>query len=250
MIPSRYLMWAGLVSSAAQYAHAMDPWVTEYGFDFSGARARTANQWHECWFSDADLLAPPVLCAELDFASLDTANIGGEMRWTVEQHGVAHGLAVWFDGEMSPGVGYSNSPASGTRHMPGQGFLPFPAPLVLSPGDAVSVTLRAHFVVKDYVWRWDTRCVDGVTGRVKVEHRQSTWLSQPLSVDGLRRRHEAFVPELTDAARIDRSILELMEQRLPLRSIAERIAGQFPSAFENADAALARVGSLSERYSR
>jgi hypothetical protein len=58
------------------------------------------------------------------------------------------------------------------------------------------------------------------------------------------------VPSVGDDARVDRSILELMEQRLPLGAIAIEMAARFPSSFKDVDAALARVGWLSERYSK
>jgi hypothetical protein len=58
------------------------------------------------------------------------------------------------------------------------------------------------------------------------------------------------VPSLTDAARIDRRILELMDQRATLSEIASKIVLEFPSSFTNLDEALTRAGCLSERYSR
>jgi hypothetical protein len=92
--------------------------------------------------------------------------------------------------------------------------------------------------------------IDGTSGKEKASSRQSTWRSALLSVDRLRRRAATFVPSVRDDARVDRSILELMERRLPLGAIAIEIAAAFPSLFKNVDEALARVGWLSERYSK
>jgi hypothetical protein len=119
----------------------------------------------------------------------------------------------------------------------------------LAAGDRVAVRLCADFVGLDYVWRWETR-VTGVEATPKASFRQSTWLATPLSPERLRRRADAFVPSLTDEARVDRRILELMDRAMSLRAIAEHIAAAFPSSVRNLDAALARVAALSDRYSQ
>jgi protein arginine N-methyltransferase 1 len=250
IIPGRETLWAAPVSSPAAHKRAIAAWTTAYGFDLTSARIRSANELHKRWLNPEDLLVAPACWAELDYGTLDGPNVSGEMTWTVEHTGVGHGIGVWFDTETAPGIGFSNSPASGERHVFGQGFLAWPAPVPLSAGDLVSVRLRADFAGDDYVWSWDTRVTDGATGPEKAAHRQSTWLAAPLSVERLRRRAGSFVPSLTDAARIDRRILELMDQRATLSEIASKIVLEFPSSFTNLDEALTRAGCLSERYSR
>jgi protein arginine N-methyltransferase 1 len=250
IIPGCESLWAAPVSSPAAHRRAIEVWMTEYGFDFTSARIRSANELHKRWLSPEDLLAAPRCWAVLDYSTLDGPSISGEMTWTVEQTAVGHGIGVWFDTETAPGITFSNSPASGEEHVFGQGFLAWPAPQPLQVGDVVYVRLRADFAGNDYVWGWDTRVMDGTSGREKAAHRQSTWLAAPLSPEQLRRRAGSFVPTLTDAARIDRRILELMDQRATLSEISSKIVLEFPSSFKNLDEALTRAGCLSERYSR
>ena len=112
------------------------------------------------------------------------------------------------------------------------------------------MTLRAEFSSDDYVWRCETRVLDGASGAERVVYRQSSWRAVPRSAERLRRRAATFVPDLTTDGRIDRRVLELMEQRMPLDAIAQRVAASFPGTLPDPDAALARVQRLSERYSR
>ena len=250
IVPAREMLWAAPVSSPPGHKRAVEAWTTEYGFDLTSARVRATNMWHKGWLSPDGLLAEPRCWAVLDYGSLDSPNISGEMSWTVEQAAVGHGIGIWFDTETAPGIGLSNSPASGERHVFGQSFFAWPAPVSLSAGDLVVVRLRADFAGEDYVWGWDTRVLDGASGAETVAYRQSTWLAAPLSAERLRRRAGSFVPALTDAARVDRRILELMDHGRSLSTIASAILIEFPSAFTNIDEALTRAGCLAERYSR
>ena len=250
IVPARETLWAAPVSSPLGHKHAIEAWTTEYGFDLASARMRSANTWHKRSLSADELIGAPKSWAVLDYSSLSGPSVSGEVSWTVEQTAVGHGIGVWFDTETAPGIGFSNSPVSGEQHVFGQGFLAWPAALTLSAGDLVVVRLRADFAGEGYVWGWDTRVLDGASGAETAAYRQSTWLAAPLSAERLRRRAGSFVPALTDAARVDRRILELMEHGRSLSTIASAILIEFPSAFANIDEALTRAGCLAERYSR
>ena len=250
IVPARETLWAALASSAFSHKRMIEAWTTEYGFDLSGARVRAANQWARAWIDADDLIVDPQCWSVLDYRSLPGPNLSGQMTWTIEHAAVGHGMSVWFDAETAPGISFSNSPASGERHMFGQGFFPWPEPIALSPGDEVRVRLRADFAGEDYVWGWDTRVMDGTSGLVKITHRQSSWLAAPIGPEHLRKHAHTFVPSPNEDARIDRSILDLMDQTLPLSEIAAKILAAFPSSFKNWDAALTRAGRLSERYSK
>jgi protein arginine N-methyltransferase 1 len=250
IVPARETIWAAPVSSPVNYERTMNAWTTEYGFDLSAARIRSANEWVKRWLSPDELLAEPGRCAVLDYHSLDGPNMSGEVSWVVARDGVAHGLGVWFDAETAPGVGFSNSPASGESHVYGQGFFVFPDQVTLSAGDLIRVRLRADFAGDGYFWGWDTHVTDGSSGRQKATYRQSTWLAASLTPEKLRRRAGTFVPTPGDDARIDRCILELMDQKMSLGEMAAKVAAAFPLSFRSTDVALARVGWLSQRYSK
>ena len=58
------------------------------------------------------------------------------------------------------------------------------------------------------------------------------------------------MPELNEEGQIDRLILDSMNSSAPLGEIARRLCAQFPARFPRFEAALARVGELSLKYSR
>jgi hypothetical protein len=225
-------------------------WSSESGIDLTPARDRAANEWYRRWLAPDELIVSPQCWAALDYRDLRTPNVEGRASWTVDAPSIAHGVAMWFDSETAPGVGFSNSPLSGEHHVYGQVVLWWKDAVSFSAGDRVTARLRADLVGDEYVWCCESHVIDGRSGREKASYRQSTWLSLPLSLERLRRRASTFVPSLTDDGRIDRCILDFMAQALPLGVIAENIVAAFPSAFKNVDAALDRIGTLSDRYSR
>ena len=250
MIPSRDTLWAAPVSSHAAYDAVVGAWGPEYGFDLSPARDRVTNEWHKHVLAPSDLIETPRCWATLDYGVLETPHVAGEASWIISRAVEAHGLGFWFDAELAPGAGFTTAPSSGGRAVYGHGFWPWPAPVSLSEGDGLSMTLRGEFSGDDYVWRCETRVFDGASGAERIVYRQSSWRAVPLSAARLRRRAATFVPDLTTDGRIDRRVRDVMEQRMPLDAIAQKVAESFPGTFPDIDAALERVGRLSERYSR
>jgi len=197
MIPACETMWVSLVSSPTAHDRAIAVWTTKYGFDLDAARDRTSSHLHKTWLSEGELVAAPQLWATLDYARLDSPNARGDASWRIDQRCVVHGLVVWFDCETAPRTTFSNSPASGQRHIYGQSFLPWRTALSLAAGDIVSVRLRADFVGDEFVWGWDTRVRGESSSTDDHASRQYTWQSTMISTDRLRRRAANFVPTLT-----------------------------------------------------
>jgi protein arginine N-methyltransferase 1 len=250
IVAARDTMWAALVSSRSLHNPVTESWTAVDGFDFSSASASAANQFLSTSIRAEDLLVPPQCWAVLEYEHLQDPNVTGELAWTMDRGAIGHGLGVWFDCETAPGLGFSNSPASGERHVYGHAFFPWPEATELMTGDRVTVRLRAHFVHNDYLWSWQTRVTEGVSGELRVAYRQSTFIGSPLSVARLRKRGHLFVPEPNDESRLDRRIIDLMDRSLTLCEIGSMILTEFPSRFKDWQAALAKVADLSERYSK
>lgn len=249
IIPAQETLWAALVCSPEAHADVLETWSLESGFDLTPARNRAVNEWHKQWLTSDELVVEPKCWATLDYLQHRTLGAAGEVAWTIDAVTPAHGIAIWFDCQTATGIGFSNSPLSGERHVYGQSVLWWPAPISLSPRDKVIIRLRADFVGDEYIWRCDTR-VEGCAGHETAAFRQSTWNAASFSTDRLRRRASTFVPLVTDDGRIDARILQLMTEGRSLADIADRIVAAFPSSFADLDAALTRVGNVSERYSK
>jgi protein arginine N-methyltransferase 1 len=248
IIPARESLWAALVSCPAAHELMTDGWTNEHGFDFSGARQRITNLWRPLRLEADALLVHPRCWATLDYATLQTAEVRGEVSWHVEGDAIGHGVGVWFDTEAAPGSCFSNAPGS-EKHVFAQGFFPWPEATRLTRGDEVRVSLRADFDGHGYVWSWQTRVIGG-DGTAGADYRQSTFLAQCFGAERLRKRANAFVPQLSEDARIDRRILDLFARGLPLGEAARTIQREFPLRLATFEAAFTRAADLSERYSK
>jgi protein arginine N-methyltransferase 1 len=250
IIPAQETLWAALVCSPHGHADVVERWSRASGFDLAPGRERAVNEWQKRWLSAEELIVEPKCWAALDYLQLRTPGVAGQLSWTIDSASAAHGITIWFDCQTAPGIGFSNSPLSGERHVYGQSVLWWPDALTLLPRDTVNVRLRADFAGDEYIWRCDTRVLDGNAGKETVAFKQSTLIAASISTDRLRRRASTFVPTLTADGHIDASILQLMTQGFSLADIAERLVAAFPSSFASAEAALTRIGALSERYSK
>jgi protein arginine N-methyltransferase 1 len=248
IVPARETMWAAVVSSPPAYK-PIDAWNTEYGFDFSSMRRAAANTWRRRHLKQIELIVEPQCWAMLDYAEIPGPRIHGELAWTVGEAATGHGIALWFDAELAPGIALSNSPAADER-VYGQAFFPWPDPTGLARGDEIGVHLRADLVGDHYVWTWRTQIVEPASKRIKMSCRQSSLLGELLGAGQLHRRAHSFAPDLNGDSSIDLHILDLMKKRLTLGEIATDLLTAFPNTFKDWHDALARVGVLSDRYSR
>jgi protein arginine N-methyltransferase 1 len=249
LIAERDTLWASPVSSPPLRSRCVTSWKNALGFDFSSARARCANRLADAALEQDEVPLPAQCWAAIDYASIQDPNISGEVAWTLDRKIAVDGLGVWFDTRTAGGFGFSNSPAS-DPHVYRQMFLPWPDTVALDDGDEVRVSLRADLVDARYVISWTTDIADGRSNRLKRSFRQSTFNGATLSAETARRRAESYVPDPGGWAAVDRRALELMDGRLSIGEIADRMMLEFPLALSNRRDTLTRVGALSERYAK
>jgi type I protein arginine methyltransferase len=249
IVAARDTLWTALVSSQTIYDGFVKGWTSGHPFDYSFAREKSVNTWGRQSIGSADVFGEPQCWATLDYATIASPNVEGDAHWVVDQDACAHGVAVWFDTETAPGITLSNSPFTNERHVYRQAFFPWPQETLLGRGDRVHVRFRAQLVQGDYIWTWTTRVTDGTGDHSKAAYRQSNFFAATLSADRLQRRAHTFVAKPRLDASIDGRVLELMAEHRTLSHIADTILAEYPAQFRDWDAALARVGDLSERYS-
>jgi hypothetical protein len=159
------------------------------------------------------------------------------------------GTASALGSTLADGVTFSNGP-SAPELIYGKAFFPWPEPVGLEAGDAVTMTLRADAVGGDYSLGWETRIAFRDAAKRCAEFRQSSFFGEPLSAPSLRKQSATHVPALNDDGRIDQLGLALMGDGQPLGEIARRLAQSFPQRFARWEDALTRAGELSMRYGR
>jgi len=253
LISQRDDVWVAIVEAEGTYNEYLSPW-DKYEFDMTAARRIVTNTtgWKVKEDGSEILLAKPRLWATLDYAVISDPNVAGEMSFDVIRDGTAHGTLVWFDATMAEGVGFSNAPgAENPAKVYGRSFFPWSRPVELKEGDQVNVRLEARLVGGDYVYRWETTIRSSSEPRqIKARFNQSTFYGEPLSLSGLRKKSDAYVPELNLDGVMDQYILSQMGARAPLGEIAKRLAERFPDKFTRWQDALTRVGELARKYSK
>jgi protein arginine N-methyltransferase 1 len=185
LIPRRDVLWAAIVEAPEQYEELVGPWQNnQFGLDLSAGTRLITNNWRKTRIKPEQLLVEPVNWTTLDYREVNSPDVHAEISWRATRSGTAHGIAVWFDAELSDGIGFSNHP-SAPELIYGIGLFPLSQPVEIQTGERIELQLAADLVQDGYVWRWDTKFFSG--SELKAGFRQSTFFGAPLSAAQLRK---------------------------------------------------------------
>lgn len=251
LIPNLDRIWAAVVGSEKLYENYSQLWIDdELSIDTSAARQFAVNTRSNTKTEKQDILLPGQLLATLDYHEINGPNVQKELEWTANQPGTAYGLVVWFDTELLGDIGFSNAPDHPAL-IYRQLFLPFEDPVKIDIRDQLRVQIKANLTGRDYVWRWKTTAfAQGHNEILKADYQQSSFFSAPKLPSLLRKKADIFVPKLNENGQVVRLVINLMNEDVPLGEIANCVAEAFPEIFPSWEAALARVGNLSQKYSQ
>ncbi|NCF29131.1 MAG: methyltransferase domain-containing protein [Gammaproteobacteria bacterium] len=250
LIPGRDLLMVALIDAPNLYEKHALPWDAPiHGLDMTAARRFVNNTWHNGRATPEQLLVAPKRWGELDYATFESPDVRGDVSWTAERTGIAHGLSVWFDSKLAPGAAFSNAPDH-PRLIYGSGFFPLSEPVAVNEGDRINVSLRADLVGEDYTWSWNTKIrASECSEEVRADFKQSSFYSSPMLQAELHKRAANHRPTLTEDGEIALQILQLMHEKCTLEHIARQICARFPARFPDWPAALGHVGAFSSDYS-
>ena len=251
LIPQKDFLWAALVETPEDYAKIAGPWEqNNYGLDLDAARAFVTNVWRKLRVNPRQLLTAPLHWCVLDYRTIEDADVTAELHWKASRTGTAHGFVVWFDSELSDGIGFSNRPSE-VELLYGAGFFPFSHPMHLVDEDEIGITLKADLVRDDYVWRWNTYVVSNRnSGFVKTIFKQSTFFGAPLSSAQLHKKSASHIPVLNDEGAIEVFVLSLMDGDSTVQDIARQLTENYPNQFGSHSDALDHVSEIAQKFSR
>lgn len=251
LIPQRDVLYAAIVEAPALYDGYLTPWrANRQGVTMRAAEAAVTNNGYNVWLKREELLAAPQEWAAIDYTTVSSPNVSGTAILTTSRAGTGHGVCIWFDAFLGGTASFSNAPG-GRSLIYGSIFFPWPRPVELGEGDRVSVMLHADLVGNAYVWRWESRIIEGSRSEgSKTQFKQSTFGGMSLSPQRLRKRASSHRPTLTEDGQLDRQILMLMDGRASLEQITCDVMGHFTDHPLNQHDVLTRARELSERYSR
>jgi type I protein arginine methyltransferase len=244
-------VWAAVVEAPERYSKIVGPWACDLpGQDLSPARLRVVNDIYKIQVAPEQLLTSPNLWVALDYMCVESPDVEGELTWMVKRDGTGHGIVLWFDADLTVGVGFSNGPGSPVmiyRSM----FLPWQEPVHLVAGQTVCVHLQTKLMEEDYFWRWASRIRStGQAAEIAAEFDQSVLKGTVLSPARLVKRSSSYIPQLSEEGLMRRRALELMDGRAALEEIARRLTSEFPERFARWQQALTFAGSISNENSR
>ncbi|MBK9316714.1 MAG: 50S ribosomal protein L11 methyltransferase [Acidobacteria bacterium] len=190
-IPLRDELWAGVVNAEETWNEYMAAWKL-HGFDYRSATRIITNTtgWRIKDVKPGILAAQPQRWATMDYRTIENPNVSGEVAFTIERDGPAHGVLIWFDTMLADEIGFSNHPGSEKpAKVYGRSFFPWSEPVDLRKGDEVRLRIEARLVGQDYIYLWETT-VNG-----KNIFKQSTFYGAPLSISMLKeeRRLHPFI---------------------------------------------------------
>ena len=140
LIPRSDTLWAAVLAAPHLYRRHLGVWGgRKFGLNWAAARELAINRWRLCHVGPDHLPVSPQCWGRVDYTTVASPNLTGEITWKMDRPGTAHGLLLWFDGELAPGVGFSNAPGA-PKLVYGQTFLPWPQPVALSRGDLLTVS--------------------------------------------------------------------------------------------------------------
>lgn len=246
VVPARDRLGVVLVEAEGMGRHLDDASASfeRLGFRAEATRRSIRNQVYTdspSPLSASDMLSSTGTWASLDYRTRsDVKRLEGTVTLDIKRGGTARGLAVFFDAELSPGIEFTTSP--GHTVVYNRLYLPLLTPVVVVPGDRVTVTLRADDHGQE--WAWDTTISRGV-GAVEKQ-RQSTFFGLPSSMSALLRGSETATPRLgKKGERLVRALSNLDGTRT-ISEIADDLVAS--GTAERRDDVLELVRSLAVRY--
>jgi len=249
-IPSQDRIRGSVVEAPSMFRRLQGPWETaRFDIDHAVVRTIAANtwrRWHQDDMGDARSLTSPADWVTIDYTRVRDPHCSGDLRWTVERAGTAHGLNFWFDATLLPGIEYSTSP-EGEDLVYGNAFFPLERPVDVLEGDEIHCSLRADLIGSRYVWTWRTAIQSRRSG--PVEYTQSTFYSTPLGTRDVAAQESQYAPRLASEGLLLKAALELMDGSRTLEVIADELERACPGRFNEWDSAIAWVRQLSREYS-
>jgi hypothetical protein len=242
-IPQRDVVMTALVEDDALYQRTVHAWS---GVPVSLSRESfttlVANRWYRTRAEGGQMLSDPSPFVTLDY-DRPSPPIARSWETIATRAGIAHGLLLWFDAELTSTIAFSNAPTAPAA-LYGQAFFPFWPALEVRRGERLSLGLRGVLSGDDYAWSWSATDERGLT----VRH--STLRGIPLDATALARLSDDAVPRRSAEAEVQLAVLDAADGRTTLRTLARALAERFPERFPTIDAAQQYVSSLTHLWAQ
>jgi hypothetical protein len=247
LLPSRETLFAAVVHVPEPYKQLADAWTVLAQLNLSQGLPLVLNSIQRNHMKPDQVLSESRPWHVLDYLAGATSRAGNRIELPVTKTAVGHGIAVWFQTQLTEDIGFSTGPRM-EETVYGQLFLPWLEPVSLREGEICSVDLRAHLVGNDYVWQWETS-LPASAERAEIRFVQSSFYGSLFPPSVLQKRAMEFVPVLNESGQAERWILQAIDGKRSLEDIASEAARQFPHVFRRVADAFNRTAEIAEKYS-
>lgn len=243
LLPTRDVVRAAPVHVPERYERlvgALDH--PPHGLDLSAGREQALDLVTKVRLDREAVAATPRVVADLDYCTVEHADLLVRLRFDDPDGREVHGLVLWFDSHLGDDIELPSGPGD-PRVAYGQLLLPFTTPVHgVDLGAGLQVVVRATPVEAGYVWSWAV-----TAGEVRT--RQSTFNQGLLTAADVHRRRESHVPKLTNRAAVDAAIITGLDGATSLGEVARDVARRFPQRYPRWEDALGDVADVAARYS-
>jgi protein arginine N-methyltransferase 1 len=248
LLPRRDTLICAVMEAPENYQRIAEAWRAVPNLDLSSGLKLVLNGIYRQRFRPEQVISQTRAWHTLHYDSDAQTPATALFQLPIVRGGTGHGFGLWFETQLTDGIGYSTAPQVGDT-VYGHIFLPWLEPIQLNEGEECSVHLQADLVGKDYIWQWKTTLAAG-NGRSPVHFEQSNFYGS-LFPPALLKKHAAeFVPELSETGLAERWIFQSMDGKRKLEDIASEAARLFPHVFRRVEDAFSRAADIAEKFTR
>lgn len=176
-IPGKTSISAAVVTTPKFYNAITGAWAPgRHGLDWTRVRSLAVNAHRKCQLKAENLLTDSKSWVELNYLDLkaESASVRAEFSLEAMSDGTAHGIALWTDYRLAPGIELFSSPTEPPLPIYGQSLLPWTQPVELAAGDRVKLRIQVIHRNRGNLWSWRSAIVDGSNGDTKATFNQAT----------------------------------------------------------------------------
>jgi hypothetical protein len=232
-----------LIEDDALYTRTVDAWCgVPHAVTHESLTSLSANGWYRTRARAEQVMSDPAPFVTLDY-DCPTPSLHARWEARATRDGTAHGLLLWFDTVLVPGITLSNSPSAPPAFY-GQAFFPFMPAFTMRRGDRLYIEMRTVLAGDDYAWSW---MADDDAGRAV---RHTTLRALPLDPTALAVRSDHFAPRRSEEAEIICTLLDAADGVRTFGELAQLLFVRFPERFATVQGALDYAARLEDMWAR
>lgn len=224
LIPGRLRLQLGAVESEKSSQLAEGWQAPGIPSEFHWVRQHGVNTKYAVKLQGDEILSEPAVLGSIDLRSDNPDFFSWTVQLTMNRDGVVHGLAGWFECELTDDVWMTNSPLSDHAINRQQAFLPISEALSVKAGDIISATVMAR--PADHLIAWEVS--HPATGK-RFSH--STWQGDLLMQEQLLRNRPGRAPRLSRMTQARSVVLGYCDGKLSVAQIQETVLREHPDLF-------------------